>query len=129
MTGSHETEHGIESLQRSIAEVVEQELPLDEGNPVPFKQPFLILRFADDDSGSWEIDVDGKIDLYLNGERADCFNHTDLAHDATELLNTMIQELRERGREVVFVGRYRGSAGPSHVLRHGAFFERMKIRR
>ncbi|MFA6458979.1 MAG: hypothetical protein WCV79_01095 [Candidatus Paceibacterota bacterium] len=43
----------------------------------------------------------------------------------TALLQTVCNHLAAHGYTVVKFGTYTGSAGPSHVLRNGAFFRRM----
>jgi len=43
----------------------------------------------------------------------------------TPLLRQLIDNLAENGLCVEYVGSAQGSAGPTHMLRNGAFFERI----
>ncbi|MFA6295298.1 MAG: hypothetical protein WC666_02640 [Candidatus Paceibacterota bacterium] len=88
-------------------------LELDNGNPTPFKQPFLCLKLKRRRNG-WYVDVDGMLDLYVTHD-----------HKPTPLLIKLCARLRDCGYIVTHFGTYKGSAGPSHILRAGYLFVRM----
>lgn len=123
---------------------------LNEQNPAPFRQPFLVIHFR---SGKhWFIDVGGQIDNYLNRYTAirEAFmalsdeekkqkgipwsscnvigEASDWRSQATPLFRTMLDQLKELGWTADRVNVYNGSAGPSHVLLHGAIFERLQVK-
>jgi len=102
---------------------------LMSNNPSPFKQPFLVLSLSPDRSREWHVDVNGKIGLYLQPRKIDGtrVEVTDRVKDATELLKNMCRTLKEQGYPVYHVFTYNGSAGPSHILRNGVLFRRMKL--
>jgi hypothetical protein len=122
-----------------------KELKLDGNNPCPFVQPFLELHFKDDGGKSWHIDVNGQIDDYLKdykrvyealGQMTEKDPRTSLAcvhfnwmSQATPLLQSVVQQLTETGWHIDCACGYVGLAGPSHILRNGAFFERVSIKR
>lgn len=107
---------------------------MDEGNPSPFKQPFLVISFKDrkvhkDIADGWHVDVDGQLEKYIEG-----YEHTiafappaNRLDRATPLMRSIVEYFASRGMEIRAIAGYRGSAGPSHILRNGAFFERMKF--
>lgn len=115
-------------------------IALNPANPSPFIQPLLVLVIKGRDP--WFVDVDGCIDLYLDKSRINALPRTRfsttssklmkphsfqgdvLANVATTLLKETAQGLAEHGILITRVDIYVGSAGPSHILRHGAFFER-----
>ena len=124
------------------------ELKLDAGNPVPFIQPFLIFEFTDITTPrDWHIDVAGKINLYLEdaGRILEVFNSIPIESRskqglpyslgenvnwmslATPLLRDMLHTLAIHYLHVERVSIYEGSAGPSHILRNGAIFQRMGL--
>ena len=121
---------------------------IDSNNPAPFTQPFLVIHFRN--GKMWHIDVGGRIDTYLNNFTAvkkavvglsdeemkkkgipwfgsvigEC---SDWRSQATPLFQSMLDRLKEFGYVADRANSYEGSAGPSHVLLHGALFERMKV--
>lgn len=123
-------------IEKDWIEVERQkELPLQNDNPSPFKQPFLVITFKDrkihgNVADGWHVDVDGQIEKYLEGftertlEWCPPFNKMDRA---TPLLRSILEYFAGRGMEIIRVATYAGSAGPSHILRNGAFFERMRF--
>lgn len=90
---------------------------LSETNPSPFKQPFLCLEIAGRNGTNryWCVDVDGQMQKYTSP----------LGRKPTKLLLELCEMLASNGFQVVHYGKYIGSAGPSYILRHGAFFKRM----
>lgn len=121
-----------------------KELKLDHNNPSPFKQPFLVLHFKGDSSATeWLVDVDGKIDLYIkdythikqlwknlddNDPRKGGFIVAwNWQSQATPFFQEIIAELVKFDAIVNRVHIYEGSAGPSHILRNGAFFRRVDM--
>ncbi len=117
---------GLKSKRQDL-----KHLPYDPENPGPFKQPFLVLTLASPggDPVRWYVDVDGKIDLYLSESEVRGGSEIDRSDDATELLKSMMEHFQRFGRAIEHVGSYEGSAGPSHVLCNGIFFERTSIAR
>ncbi len=110
---------------------VEGELPLDQDNPSPFKQPFLYIQFekreGEDFPQEWRIDVDGQIEKYINGYEKGNFEFRSDAqniHRATPLMTSIVDYFNRRGMTIYSISTYCGSAGASHVLRNGAFFTR-----
>lgn len=93
----------------------------------PFMQPFLVLEFEERERNGqghgWYVDVGGDLERFLRGPDStpSCENRLG---DATELLRRMLDEFLVAGYPVRRVTAYRGSAGPTHLLRGGAFFER-----
>ncbi|GEM_PF-3515461 len=123
-----------------------KELPLNRNNPCAFIQPFLVFHFKGDDSiVEWKIDVNGEIDKYIrNWSVVDAALYPrsrkiqrelnlpgvfNWLSQATPLLKQMMKELSKQNREVDRVYEYTGSAGPTHILRNGALFERVSIHR
>ena len=129
------------------------ELTLDANNPAPFVQPFLVLYY---ENGSvWWIDVGGDVGRYLKdyklihekfrlvqdkleekkespygrGLPSVLCEPMDWKVQATDLLLQIFAELEQFGHKVLWVTTYDGSAGPSHILRHGAFFRRVDLRK
>lgn len=113
--------------------------PLDPNNPSPFKQPFLVINFGWGKNGlsngqqvadGWHVDVNGQIEKYIDGcnprtlEFAPPANNID---KATPLMRALLAFFWSRGRKVKSITTYIGTAGPSHILRNGAFFERMNL--
>jgi hypothetical protein len=94
----------------------------------------------------WYIDVEGKIELYIEnwckiqeaiqysievlpiqesiGINAQYCNWINLA---TPLLRSMLTRLADVGRPVSVIRYYQGSAGPSHILKNGILFERSNL--
>ncbi len=102
-------------------------------NPVPFKQPFLVLQMTPTRTteGEWMVDVGGKINMYLT-PRKDTppkSEVSDLVLETTPLLKELCRELKRQGYPVYAVRTYKGSGGPGYILRHGAFFKRMEAGR
>ncbi len=98
----------------------ESNLKTDEANPSPFKQPFLELCLfgetvkKDSPFGSvWFIDVDGKIEKYITKD-----------NKPTDLLLDLCRSIAKAGMVVKGFDRYKGSGGPSMLLRNGALFHR-----
>ena len=85
---------------------------LDPNSPSPFMQPFLVLVFGDNASDEWYIDVDGKVDLYVQEKHP------------TPLLAELCSLIHSRGLTVKQFWLYEGSAGPTHIFRNGAIFRR-----
>ena len=108
-----------------------KEMTLRDDNPVPFKQPFLYVRFKDSKfngcSSGWCIDVNGNIGKYIKGKRVITTTMTNYMDRATDLLKEILDEFKAADREVIHVGTYRGSAGPTHILRNGAIFRRIHL--
>lgn len=104
------------------------ELPLNSDNPSPFKQPFLVLGFQSgwESDERWHVDVDGRIDLYIRGEPSEQ-SGVNRWEDATDLMLTICAAFEANGHPISSIGTCVGSGGPSHVLRNGAFFERISI--
>lgn len=109
-------------------------LPLNDQNPSPFIQPFLVLGFREGDhSGrlTWHIDIGGEITKYLQVDECSVRIRpgSGMLADGivwmTPLLQQLIADLAQNSLTVETVGSYNGSAGPSHILRHGALFERV----
>jgi len=128
-------EDWLKQFKLELEEERKQEPPLSSDNPDPFKQPFLVITFVDRGDHSdvvhdWHVDVDGQIQKYFEGftertlEWAPPYNSM---HRATPLLRSIVEYFASRGMEVSRVATYAGSAGPSHVLRNGAFFKRMRF--
>lgn len=120
---------------------------LDNTNPRPFEQPFLVIEFKNVDR--WMIDVNGEIDKYLHRHTEIIETLKSLSEDerirrglpeifvisgecsdwtsqATPLLVGMLSRLAEEGLKVRRVYDYKGSTGPSHALINGAIFRRMR---
>lgn len=125
--------------------------------PGPFEQPFLVLQFRNESrpykgsAMSWMIDIGGEISLYLNNYEQALKAYEAMSYEekqekkvwvgivasegfnwlsqATPLLQSMIASLKGQGYLVIHVSVYQGSAGPSHILRCGAIFERMDTSR
>lgn len=108
-----------------------KEMPLEDGNPCPFVQPFLVLAFKGEKKGQpdyeqWHVDVNGQVGLYLAlPEGANRGSHIDYTEHATGLMKQVIQEFVQYGLRIVHISVYNGSAGPSHILRNGAIFKRL----
>lgn len=90
-------------------------------NPSPFRQPFLILKIRRGEGeaakwDTWHIDVDSQVHEYVRPWAL---------QEPTERLLALCRLLASRGYVVEKYGSYIGSAGPSHILRHGALFKRM----
>jgi hypothetical protein len=111
-----------------------EKLELSETNPAPFVQPFLVLHIEDGEA--WLVDVDGKVNLYLDrkglvGLKKKFYNEggygigDGLGKHATKKMKDLIKGLRTHGYLVGRVGVHRGSGSPTHILRNGAFFKRM----
>lgn len=109
-------------------------LPLSSDNPSPFVQPFLVLGIREKDSQerpTWHVDIGGDITKYLVVDeltarvKPDCNMLQGGIIWMTPLLRQLIDDLATNGLHVEYVGSYHGSAGPSHFLRNGAFFERI----
>src|SRR3989338_11102279 len=99
---------------------------MESDNPSPFKQPFLVLHLSPkQDCNEWTIDVDGKIDLYLNNFKNITGSGTDRSKDATQLMKEVARQLKARGVLVYRISMYKGSGGPSHILRNGGVFQRI----
>lgn len=96
-------------------------LTFNPQNPLPLKQPFLTFHLKERDP--WFVEVGGKIALYLNTSPE--VKDSKLAERATPLLKEIARELANHGILITNVNLYIGSAGPSHVLRNGVFFERL----
>lgn len=105
-----------------------RELEMDPENPCPFVQPFLFISFRNESLREpWSLDVDGKIEKYIDGETAiEAREHNYLAQ-ATPLLQAIIGEFLLHGWEIVRVGVDKESTGPTHVLRNGAIFKRIDL--
>ncbi len=106
-------------------------LKIDRNNPGPFRYPLLSLLFKDGgtrNSLRWLIDVDGRIDLYLQGfdtlHRGD-EEGEDLTKYATSLLQELLEKVKAAGYDIKAVQTYTGSFGASHILRNGALFRRL----
>lgn len=92
-------------------------------NPLPFKQPFLVLNLMGDkskvlncsDHSTVHIDVDGQIEKYISED-----------DKPTELLVELCKAFAKSGAVVGSFGRYLGSAGPNMLLRNGVLFVRHK---
>lgn len=92
-------------------------------NPVPYKQPFLVLTLKGDkskelnsvDNSSVNIDVDGQIEKYITED-----------NKPTDLLVELCKAFAKSGAVAVSFGRYQGSAGPNMLLRNGVLFVRHK---
>lgn len=103
---------------------LKNELPLDPKNPSPFVQPFLHLMF---DSGEmWDVDVNGAVELYVK-DPVPHGSHYNLIKATTSLMRGMIKIFKKVSGKVIHVGLYKGSAGPTHILRNGAIFKRVKL--
>jgi hypothetical protein len=95
-------------------------LTLSKDNPSPFIQPFLELQLKGDGAkrlspgGMLLIDVGGEIEKYITDD-----------HEPTELLVDLCRGFAKAGAVVSVFNRYRGSAGPHIIMRHGALFYRM----
>jgi hypothetical protein len=124
-----------DEFELEMEERRKQEPPTSRDNPAPFKQPFLVISFKDQKihgnvADGWHVEVDGQIQKYFEGftertlEWAPPFNSM---HRATPLLKSIVEYFASRGMEVASVATYAGSAGPSHILRNGKFFQRMKF--
>ena len=100
----------------------------DTDNPVPLKQPFLALDFTPNPTENrWLVDIEGRLELYLNGGRRKEGSGVDRVADATPLLKALCRTLKEQGFPVYRVGVFSGTPViSSHVLRHGVFFVRMQ---
>ena len=112
--------------------------PLNPDSPCPFKQPFLVINFGREGNkmsdgvevaDGWHVDVDGQIEKYISGytrslDFAPPANNID---HATPLMLGLLGYFMSRGKKVLSITGYVGSAGPSHILRNGAFFERMSL--
>lgn len=91
-------------------------------DPVPAKQPFLVLTVVQvpcecgkaNCSEQWQIEVGGKIDRFITK-----------AKRPTALLMRLCRLLKAGGFVVRGFGSYKGSAGPSHVYRQGVLYARM----
>lgn len=94
-------------------------LTLNPQNPLPLEQPFLTFHLKEGDP--WFVEVGGKTTLYLDSSS----KSSELAVRATPLLKEIARELASHGILITNVELYTGSAGPSHVLRNGVFFERL----
>jgi hypothetical protein len=107
-----------------------EEFAMDKDNPSPFVQPFLLIRFRQmvlhGLNSGWFVDIDGKVNLYIK----ECAHvrieeHANYLEQATPLLQAMVEEFLLHGWDVTHVGIYKGSVGPTHVLRNGAIFKRI----
>lgn len=105
-----------------------KEMPMDSDNPSPFKQPFLFIRFGPNEYNGrgygWYVDVDGKIGLYLKDPKT-TGSEVNRMSDATDLMKDIVSQLAKQGKVVSSIGTYKGSAGPTHILRNGALFRRV----
>ncbi len=124
-----------------------QELPLDKAYGGFFTQPFLSLSFVD--GSRWHVDVGGDLDPYLIGYSRirtlyECLSDEEKFKKgmfaifgdgvnwlsrATPLLIQLVKRLAEINPyyTVKSVCSYTGSAGPSFILRQGAFFKRFDL--
>lgn len=108
-------------------------LPLEEDNPSAFAQPFLFISFLEPKelngkSRGWYVDVDGRIGLYLRSAVYTVRGEDEQRiEDATPLLRKIINAFENLGIIVSHIGVYRGSGGPTHILRNGVFFRRMDM--
>jgi hypothetical protein len=98
---------------------------LNGDNPGPFQQPLLV--FHTNTHGCWYVDVEGSVRKYLSADEPGTTYHQLNINHATPLLKELCRRLRSQGISVHQVATYTGSAGPSHILKHGVFFERMSI--
>lgn len=113
-------------------------LPLNPNNPCPFKQPFLVINFGREGNklsdgteigSGWHVDVDGQFEKYIEGYTKS-INFAPPANNidrATPLMCELLANLMRAGKEALSITGYVGSAGPSHILRNGVFFERMSL--
>ena len=100
---------------------------LNPNGPLPFRQPLLVFGLTPDPSvHEWYVEVDGQIELYLKGGYREEGSEIDRKADATPLLKALARKLKQQGVSIHHVVVYKGSGGPSHVLRGGIFFSRMK---
>jgi hypothetical protein len=138
-------------MARSLDNPLSTELNLDPNNPSPFVQPFLVLHF--ENNHTWYVDVGGEIDRYVDNysQLREKFDTVDKALEGdyrkreklgiplvladpmdwkalgTQLLVSMVQGLESFGHKIKAVTIYDGSAGPTHILRNGAFFARLDL--
>jgi hypothetical protein len=64
----------------------------------------------------WFIDVGGKIEKYISDGHP------------TDLLQALCKQIASGGIMVKSFSSYRGSGGPSHILRNGTLFRRIEFR-
>lgn len=102
-------------------------LEMNPRNPSPFIQPFLYLKVKKNNGiyEVWWVDVGGKVKKYINCKRIRHDETTNYLGQTTKLMEEIMASFRELGHEIAHLGSYTGTAGPSHILRNGAFFKRM----
>ena len=110
-------------FMRKIMERYNPHISANADNPLPYKQPFLVLTLKGEkskalncsDHGVVHIDVDGQIEKYITED-----------NEPTELLVTLCKAFAKSGAVVDSFGCYQGSAGPNMLLRNGVLFVRHK---